>query len=92
MADCKLVIIKHSKTRFMIFHTPKKTIIHKIPNLLINNNFIENVHDFNFLEITLNEHMKWKSHTDKISNELSRYTGILSKLKHLLPTYILKTL
>ena len=35
--------------------------------------------------------MKWKSHTDKISNKLGRYTGILSKLKHLLPTYILRT-
>ena len=40
--------------------------------------------------ITLNEHMKWKSHTDKISNKkIYRY---ISKLKHLLPTYILKTL
>ena len=35
--------------------------------------------------------MKW-NHTNKISNKLGRYTGILSKLKHLLPTYILKTL
>ena len=59
----------------MIFHTPKKKII-KIPHLLINNNPIENVHDFNFLGQTLNEHMKWKSHTDKISNKLGRYTGI----------------
>ena len=83
--------INTQKTRFMIFHTPKKKII-KIPHLLINNNPIENVHDFNFLGITLNEHMKWKSHTDKISNKLGRYTGILSKLKHLLPTYILRTL
>ena len=35
--------------------------------------------------------MKW-NHTNKISSKLGRYTGILSKLKHLLPTYILKTL
>ena len=60
----------------MIFHTSKKKIIHRLPNLLINKNPIENVHDFNFLGITLKEHMKWKSHTDKISNKLSRYIGI----------------
>ena len=35
----------------------KKKIIHRLPNLLINKNPIENVHDFNFLGITLNEHM-----------------------------------
>ena len=64
------------KTRFMIFHTSKKKIIHRLPNLLINKNPIENVHDFNFLGIILNEHMKWKSHTDKISNKLRRYIGI----------------
>ena len=36
--------------------------------------------------------MSWKCHTDMISNKLSKYTGILNKLKHYPPPYIPRVL
>ena len=80
------------KTKFMIFHSHRKNIQHKIPVLKISNTDIEKVTDFNFLGITLNENLLWKSHINKIALKISKYIGILNKLKNYLPDYILKTL
>lgn len=75
--------INLTKTKYMIFHTINK----RIPNLeiKIDDTIIERVPDFNFLGITLNEHLNWKSHMDKIAAKLSRNIGILNNLKHYLP-------
>ena len=80
------------KTKFMVFHSTKKCIENKIPNLTLNNSQLQKVSEFNFLGITLNENMKWQSHINRISNKMSRYIGIINKLKHFLPQFILKTL
>ena len=45
-----------------------------------------------FLEITLDEHLDWKVHIDNLSNKIARNVGMLNKLKHFLPGYIMKTL
>ena len=57
--------------------------------LKINNVEIERVSSFKCIRILFNENMSWKCHTDMISNKLWKYTGILNKLKHYLPPYIL---
>ena len=67
----------------MIFHTPIK-IINPI-KLKIEQTEIEQVCEFNFLDITINEHLNWKDHIDKISNKISKTMGILNKLKHFIP-------
>ena len=79
------------KTKFMIFHT-RGTKINYIPNICINGISIEKVQNFNFLGLTINENMSWKSHVDKIANKLSKYSGILGRLKYFLPENILKTI
>ena len=86
LKDNKL-LLNINKTKFMIFHTPQKRIT--IPNLLIDNTPIQNVADFNFLGITINQHLSWKPHQQKISSKMSKFTGVLNKLKHQLPNYIL---
>ena len=53
---------------------------------------IQNVSDFPFLDILLNEHMSWQNHIDKISNKISRKIGPIHKLKHYLPIFATKTL
>ena len=55
------------KTKFMIFHY-RQTIItgNDIPRLMINNTMIEQVTEFNFLSLTVNEYMNWNSHTQKL--------------------------
>ncbi len=46
---------------------------------------IERVHEFNFLGLTINEHLNCRDYIDKISNKISKTMGILNKLKHFLP-------
>ena len=76
------------KTKFMLFHPYQKDVSNLVPVLKINQNEIERVDKFDFLGVTLGEHVNWKAHTDK----LSKYSGILNKLKNYLPPYILGTL
>ena len=75
-----------------MFHSPKKKIQEIQPKLVINDINIEQVKDFNFFGITIEEHLNLKLHIDKISKKISRATGIMNKLKQQLPTFILKIL
>ena len=69
------------KTKSMIFHT-RGSKLDFIPKIYINNTEIERVVGFNFLGLNMNENLSWKSHVDKIANKISKYSGILCRLKH----------
>ena len=74
----------------MIFHMPQKKV--EKPVLLVNVTVIEYVNNFNFLGIILNNHLNWDSHINNLAHEISRTTGTLNKLKHILPQHILRTM
>ncbi len=63
----------------MIFHKPQKKV--GLLQLNIENTSIDRVGDFNFLGQTINEHLNWKSHIDKLANKISKTMGVLNKLK-----------
>ena len=73
-----------------MFHTPQK----RIPklHLSINNIDMEKVDSFNFLGLVLDTHLKWNFHVRKVANKLTHINWILSKLKHIFPQKILKTI
>ncbi len=75
--------LKIPKTKFMVFHKAQRKMTPF--QIIIEDIIIENVSDFNFLGLTINQHLNWKSHVDKISNKIFRNVGILNKLKHILP-------
>ena len=77
------------KTKTMLFHT-QHTQIKFIPTLVINNIQIERVVNFNFLGLTINENLSWKPHVDKISKKISKTGGVINRLKHFLPSHILR--
>ena len=77
------------KTKAMIFHMPQKKV--EKPVLLVNGTVIEYVNNLNFLGITLNNHLDWDSHINKVAHKISRTTGILNK-KKILPQHILRTM
>ena len=79
------------KTKYMLFHT-KGTKFDYIPKIVINGTDIERVTNFNFLGLTINEKLSWKPHIDKIANKISKYSGVLCRLKNFLPPHILKTI
>ena len=75
------------KTKYMIFHNYQKVIAENdIPHLTLNGSVIERVTQFNFLGLTINENMNWKSHSSKIANKISRTLGVMNRLKKI-PTY-----
>ena len=79
------------KTKFMIFHYRQKIIMgNDIPSLMINNTLIEQVTEFNFLGLTINEYINWNSHTKKIANKISRILGVMNRLKRYLPLSAIK--
>ena len=81
-----------SKTKYMIFHHYQRNITDIIPTLKINFEPIERVMEFNFLGLTIDEHLSWKPHIQKISNKIARTLGIMCRLKNFLPTHVLRIL
>ena len=69
------------KTKYMIFHPHQKDMTNLIPGLIMNGTEIQRVEAFDFLGVTLDENLTWKSHTDKVATKLSKYSGIINKLK-----------
>ena len=78
------------KTKMMIFHHRQRNISNINLDLFINNTKIEQVKEFNFLGIMLDECMSWDSHTNKIAGKISQIHGALSRLKKFVPSDILK--
>ena len=79
-----------TKTKYMVFRY-KQTPVSNIPNLElhINHSMIEKVSEFDFLGITIEETLSWKSHVSKISNKISKIVGLLSRTKRYLDTSVL---
>ena len=78
------------KTKMMIFHHRQKNISKLNLQLYINNTKIEQVKEFDFLGMVIDECMTWDSHINKIACKISRVNGVLSRLKRFVPSEILK--
>ena len=74
----------------MLFHRKQKHV--NDVNVKIDNTMIERVQTFNFLGIMLNETLSSKSHIAMVNNKISKVIGILYRLKHVFPEYVLFTL
>ena len=74
----------------MIFRMPQK----KAPNyrLTIAGSHIEFVDNFNFLGITIDKHLSWTYHINLLCAKISKITGLINKLKNVLPVDILRTI
>ena len=81
------------KSCCMFFHFYQRTInFHDLPAVGFNGEPIERVDNFEFLGVTINQNLSWKSHIAKISTKVSRASGLIKRLQNTLPNYILKTL
>ena len=58
------------KTKYMIFHPHQKDITDLIPRLIMNGTEIQRVEAFDFLVVSLDENLTWKSHTDKVATKI----------------------
>ena len=76
----------------MIFHPRQKDISHVTLKPTLNGDKIERVDNFNFLGVVIDKYISWKYHTEILSNKISKYCGVLSRLKNYLPLFILRTM
>ena len=79
-----------SKTKFITFHTTRRQATP--PDLKIANTTIEHTTTFNFLGIHFDQHMTWKTHINNTLIKISRVSGLLHNLKHVLPQIALRTI
>ena len=80
-----------SKTKFIQFHNKQKVMNEdNYTKLKFNDSEIERVHEFNFAGLTISGNLDWSSHCNKIAYKKSGTLGIMNRLKHELPSAILK--
>ena len=68
-----------AKTKFMLFHHSQHAINNLIPKILINDELIERVSEFNFLGRTIDDHLNGKPHIQKVSNNIARTLGVMCR-------------
>ena len=84
------LLLNAAKSKFMIsFKVPK--VVPRL-SLIIAGNPIEQVIEFNFLGITLDQNITWKPHITKMAIKIASVIGVLNKIKHIFPQHILLTI
>ena len=86
------VSINITKTKYMLFHPRQKDVNHLTLEPTLNGEKLEQVDSFHFLGVVIDKYISWKYHTEMLSNNISKYCGVLSQLKNYLPLFILRTL
>ena len=81
------LLINTTKTKMTVFRTQQKHLSY--PDVIINNSHVEIVDDFKLIGITVNKHLKWNTHIEDTAIKVSKYIGVLNRLKHTLPPRIL---
>ena len=84
------LLINTTTIKISVYQTQQKHISY--PDVINNNSHVEIVDDFKLLGITGNKHLKWNTHIENSAIKVSKYTGVLNRLKHTLPPRILYTL
>ena len=54
-------------------------------NISINNINLNRAYDTKFLGVILSANLNWTKHIEVVANKISKYIGIISKVRHLLP-------
>ena len=54
-------------------------------NLAMDGEHIEQVHEFKYLGVIIDQHLIWKVHIDMISSKISRTIGYINRIKKYLP-------
>ena len=81
-----------SKTKYMIFENKLNRNAIPKESFKINGQKLKQCKDFDFLGITIDNQLNWRSHTKKIFGKVSRTVGVMKKIKRYAPLFVLKTL
>ena len=81
-----------NKTKYILFHKPRKKISNRNIDIKINNTSIEEVKEVKFLGAILDSTLSWKPHLTKKANQVLKVNSVISRLKNTVPSNILKTI
>ena len=84
--------LNKKKINYIIFTSPNKKYNISSQAIQIIGSTISQVNLTKCLGVYIDEHLNWSMHLNKLATELAQNIGILCKLKHFLPSYILKTI
>ena len=79
------------KTNFVIFRSNRKHVNHNVV-LILNRKALSQKDHVKYLGILMDQHLSWKYQVSHVSKKISRGVGILAKLKHYLPNYLLSNI
>jgi hypothetical protein len=86
-----LLSINISKTKYMIFHSDKKTIVDN-HSLHIHNQEIERVNSIKYLGLHIQSNLKWNTHIETISKKIAPLSGILYRLNRCAAPHLLRSI
>ena len=79
-----------AKSKFMIISSRTKLSQLNDIALVANNDRLENVTEFKYLGVTINQYLTWHHHIDQLQSKVAKSSGVLKRIKHLLPVYARK--
>ena len=74
-----------NKTNYIIFKNRHSNRNYNDIHIFIDNSDFSKVSHTKFLGVIIDESLTWKSHNSHVTNIVSKYSGILFRLKHVLP-------
>ena len=80
------------KSNYVIFHKKQSSSITNNHTIKIDDKELSQVNHVKFLGVLLDANMTWNIHLTQKANKIAKVNGILCRLKHYLPSYILKTI
>uniref|UniRef100_A0A3B3IP09 Reverse transcriptase domain-containing protein n=1 Tax=Oryzias latipes TaxID=8090 RepID=A0A3B3IP09_ORYLA len=86
--DYNKLSLNLTKTKFMVFGNKNRTEV----TLSIDNIKIEQVSEFKFLGVMLDDKLTWKSHIFYVKNKVAKSLFVLNKSKYVLPCHIMHML
>ena len=80
------------KTKLVCFHKKNQTINYSDFPIFLDGDELKYEDEASFLGLTIDCHLNWESHCQKVANKISANNGVLNRVKKLLPPTALKTL
>ena len=78
-----------SKSSFILFHPPQKKV--NQTTLQIQNKIIPEKNHTKYLGVIMDKHLTWTEHINTIKTKLSKIIGILTKIRYIMPSMLLRT-
>ena len=86
------ISLNTSKTKTSLFRPKSKRNITKHLNFRISGQYIPWKTQVKYLGPAINEHLDWDLYFSQLKKKINRWIGLLAKIRHFTPKYLLKTL